>query len=84
MSERTMLQGMLAEKRLKLKELITRADALVVNIHMQCSPRLDVDKLAFDQIASQAKDLEHLGYQIRKLQNDVEDLKKDLGMETDD
>ena len=83
MSERIMLQGMLAEKRLKLKELVTRADALVVNIHMQCSPRLDVDKLAFDQIASQAKDLERLGYQIRKFQDEIRDLEKDLGIETD-
>ena len=83
MSERVMLQGLLAEKRLKLRELVTKADALVANLHIQASPYLPVVDLVVDQISSQAKDLERCVYKIRELSKEIKALEKELGIESD-
>lgn len=82
MSDRVMVQGLLAEKRLKLRELVTRADALVANLHTQASPYLPVAELLVDQITSQAKDLERCVYKIRELSKEIKALEKELGIET--
>lgn len=81
MTDRMMLQGLLAEKRLKLKELVTRADAMVRNIHTECNPFLPVAHLVVDQIRSQARDLERCVYRIRELSKEIEALEEELGIE---
>lgn len=80
--DRVMLQGLLAEKRLKLKELVTKANALVANIHIQASPYLPVANLVVDQITSQAKDLEQCVYKIRALSSEIRALEEELGIES--
>jgi len=84
MSERIQLQGMLAEKRLKLKELVNRADALVRGIHTQCNPFLPVAELLVDQISSQGNDLKRLVHKIGHLAQDIRALQDELGIEDDE
>lgn len=79
---RLQLQGLLTEKRLTLKRLVTRADALVANLHMQCNPHLPVYELYIDQIVSQVRDLEKAILEIRQLRQDIRALEADLGIES--
>jgi hypothetical protein len=81
MSNRILLQGMLAEKQLKLRDYVTRADGLVSSLHMQCNPYLAVHELAVDEIRSQARDLERSVLRIRDLMHEVKELKKELGLD---
>jgi len=83
MSERIMLQGMLVEKRLEIKKLITRANALVSSIHTQCSPFLSLDDLPVDQIVEQAIVLEKNLRNIRRLREEIRKLEKELGIESE-
>jgi hypothetical protein len=83
MSYRTQIQGLLAEKKLKLKELVTRANALVTNLHMQCSPYVPIETLVVDQIRAQAEDLEKHVLAIRELNREICALQKELGADRD-
>lgn len=81
MSLRLMNEGLLSEKRLALKNLIVRADALVVSAQMQLSPYSSVQDLPINQIFAQVKDLKGYIAQIQDLEKEVRDLKRDLGVE---
>ena len=83
MSERVMLQGLLAEKRLKIKELVIKANALVANLHTQTFPFIALEDLSVDQISSQARDLEKTVRIILQIKNEIRKIEKELGIEND-
>lgn len=83
MSERVMLQGILAEKRLEIKKLIAHANAIVSSIHTQCSPFLPLDDLPVDQIAEQAIVLEKIMRNIGHIKPEIRKLERELGIEED-
>lgn len=84
MNERVMLQGLLAEKEMELKKLAVQADAIVVNIHTQCSPFVDLEDLPVEQISSQAVDLERILRVILRLKDESQKIKKELGIKDDE
>jgi len=83
MNERVMFEGMRAEKRRSLRDLVTRANGLVSAIHIQTHPFLKVEELRVDQIASQARDLEKHVYKIRALMDEIAALNRELGEDED-
>jgi hypothetical protein len=83
MSYRLQLEGLLGEKRLKLKELVIQADAEVRDIHFAASPHIPVQNIDADGILARAQNLKKYIDQIKKVAEEIEKIEADLGKESD-
>lgn len=84
MSYRLQLQGLRAEKRLKLKGLAVLADALVADIHVAANPHIPVQRVDAEGILARAQDLKKNVDQIRKLTAEIMEIEEELGVEKED
>jgi len=80
MSYRLQLEGMRAEKQARLKELILRADAVVVELHMHANPHLPVDQLPVEKLRFWAEDLKRYVREIQALRDEIRTIERELGV----
>ena len=79
--ERDMKLGMLTKKQDRMKEIVERANSLVVNVHMESNPHIPIDRVNSKRLLVNTKDLDKLVTEIQTLRDEIRDLDEDLGID---
>ena len=75
--ERKINLGMLTKKQGRMKEIVERANSLVVNVH----PHIPIDRVNSERLLVNTKDLHKLVTEIKALRDEIRDLEEDLGVD---
>ena len=79
--ERKINLGMLKKKQDRMKEIVERANSLVVNVHMESNPHIPIDRVNSKRLLVNTKDLDKLVTEINTLRDEIRDLDEDLGID---
>ena len=77
--ERVRLRGILAEKKIALKDLKIKADGLVISLRMNLDPYKDIAELPAEIIASQANELANTILMAKELAREIKKMEDELG-----
>ena len=64
-----------------MKEIVERANSLVVNVHMESNPHIPIDRVNSKRLLVNTKDLDKLVTEIKTLRDEIRDLDEDLGID---
>ena len=79
--ERDMKLGVLKKKQDRMKEIVERANTLVVNVHMESNPHIPIDRVNSERLLVNTKDLHKLATEIKTLRDEIRNLEEDLGVD---
>ena len=76
--ERTILRGLLAERRLALQKEEARADGLITALRMLLNPYVEASALEEDKIRVMSRDLCESVVRVKRIQSEIARIKEDL------
>ena len=76
--ERTILRGLLAERRLALQKEEARADGLITALRMLLNPYVEASALEEDKIRVMSRDLCESVVRVERIQSGIARIKEDL------